>query len=387
MSISSYDVIVVGVGGVGSAVLDQLASRGRRVLGLDRFPPGHDRGSSHGQTRIIRQAYYEHPDYVPLVLRAYELWRELEARRGRTFFHDVGLLQVGRPEGKLISGVLASAHQHKLDVQTLTPAEVEQRFPGFRAAPDTIGVFERVAGYLDVEACTIAHAEEAQSRGAELHVGEEVRAWRPLGSGAANQGIEVETDRGRYEAGALVVTAGAWAGSLLADLRMPLEVLRKPLFWFKTKTDQYRVDRGCPCYLFETPEGGFYGFPDLEPYGLKCAEHSGGAVVADPLRLDRELNRDDQLRVDQFIADHLPGVSQTRTHHAVCMYTVTPDTNFVIDRHPQYPQVVFAAGLSGHGYKFTPMLGEALADLALEGKTKLPVEFLSRARLELGRRQ
>ena len=181
MSLSSYDAIVVGTGGVGSAVLDQLATRARRVLGFDRFPPGHDRGSSHGQTRIIRQAYYEHPDYVPLVLRAYELWHELEARRGRTFFHDVGLLQVGRPEGRLVSGVLASAQQHNLDVQTLSPGEIVQRFPGFLAAPDTIGVFERQAGYLDVEACTIAHAEEAQARGAELHVGEEVRAWRPVG--------------------------------------------------------------------------------------------------------------------------------------------------------------------------------------------------------------
>ncbi len=194
-------------------------------------------------------------------------------------------------------------------------------------------------------------------------------------------GVEVETDRGRYHAGALVVTAGAWAGPLLADLRLPLEVLRKPLFWFRTQTNQYLADSGCPCFLFETPEGNFYGFPDLEPNGLKCAEHSGGAVVADPLQVDRQLNRDDQQRVESFLAQHLPGVSQTCTQHAVCMYTVTPDTNFVVDRHPQHPQIVFAAGLSGHGYKFTPLLGEALTDLVLDGSTKLPIEFLSRARL------
>jgi len=233
-----------------------------------------------------------------------------------------------------------------------------------------------VAGYLDVEDCTIAHAEEAQARGAELHVGEEVRGWN-----ATAQGVEVETDRARYQAGALVVTAGAWAGSLLADLGLPLEVLRKPLFWFRTETDAYRVDRGCPCYLFETPEGNFYGFPDLEPYGLKCAEHSNGQLVHDPLRLDRELNRDDQLRVENFLSGHLPGVSRTLSRHAVCMYTVTPDTNFVVDRHPEHPQIVFAAGLSGHGYKFTPMLGEAIADLAIEGRTKLPIGFLARQRL------
>ena len=246
--------------------------------------------------------------------------------------------------------------------------------PASGAVPDSVGVFERVAGYLDVEACTIAHAEEAQARGAELHVGEEVRAWRPVG-----QGIEVETDRGRYQAGALVITAGARAGSLLADLRLPLEVLRKPLFWYRTETNQYRSEQGCPCFLFETPDGNFYGFPDLEPNGLKCAEHSGGAVVADPLRVDRELHREDQLRVEGFLGQHLPGVSQVCTRHAVCMYTVTPDTDFVVDRHPQYPQIIFAAGLSGHGYKFTPMLGEALADLRGNGKTNLPVEFLSRA--------
>ena len=370
-----YDVIVAGTGGVGSAALFHLARRGVKVLGLDRFPPGHDRGSSHGHTRLIRQAYFEHADYVPLVLRSYELWAELEALRGQKLYHEVGLLEVGPADGEVVPGVLRAAEQHGLEVEQLTGEQVERRFPGFRAPTPLVGVFERRAGYLHVEECVVAHVEAALALGAELRTGEEVRAWEP-----DDDGVRVATDRESYLADRLVIAAGPWAGQLLAELGIPLVVRRKPQFWFRPRDKAYRVERGCPGFLFETPAGFYYGFPQLDDGGVKAAEHSGGAVVADPLTVNRDLDPADVSLVRAFLSAHLPGVSHELLHHAVCMYTLTPDQHFVVDVHPQHRQVAFVAGLSGHGFKFTPVLGEALADLALNGRTSLPIGFLSATR-------
>lgn len=367
-----YDVIVAGTGGVGSAALDHLARRGARVVGLDRFGPAHDRGSSHGRTRLIRQAYFEHADYVPLVLRAYEHWAELEARRGQKLYHEVGLLQVGPADGAVVPGVLRSAQQHGLAVEPLTGEQVARRFGGFRAPAPMVGVFERRAGYLDVEDCVRAHLTSAEALSAELHFGEEVRGWRAEGGG-----VRVETDREVYLADRLILTVGSWAGQLLAELGIPLVVRRKPLFWFRPLDESYRVEHGCPGFLYETPAGFFYGFPQLDEMGVKAAEHTGGEIVPDPLTVNRDLNPADVEPVTKFLAACLPRVSHEVLHHSVCLYTLTPDQHFVVDVHPQHPQVSFAAGLSGHGFKFTPTLGEALADLALEGRTALPIGFLS----------
>jgi len=367
----AYDAIVLGSGGVGSAALDHLARRGAHVLGLDRFAPGHDRGSSHGDTRIIRQAYYEHPDYVPLVLRAYELWAELSERRGVCLGRELGLLQVGPPEGEVLCGVLASAAHHGLDVERLDGDEIEARWPGFRARGALAGVFERRAGYLRVEECVKAHAAEAVAHGAELRVGCDVQSWRAEGSG-----VVVETSQGNFSAGALVVTAGAWASQMLDDLGIWFEVRRKPVFWFDQASADYQADR-CPCFLFETPSGIYYGMPQIDDGQVKAAEHTGGAVVDDPAMLDRQMHTADLTPVDQFLAVHLPKIVRRPVRHSVCMYTMTRDSHFVVDRHPEHPQVVFAAGLSGHGFKFTSVLGEALADLATAGRTRLPIGFLA----------
>jgi monomeric sarcosine oxidase len=366
-----YDAIVLGTGGVGSAALFHLARRGVRALGLDRFPPGHDRGSSHGATRIIRQAYFEHPDYVPLLLRAYELWAELAERQRRRLYHEVGLLQIGPPNGEVVPGVLASAEQHHLPIEELTARQISARWPGFRAAEGHRGAFERRAGYLEVEACVLAHLEEALALGAELLTDRTVRGWRAAGSG-----VVVETDRESFSAGSLVIAAGAWAGQFLGELGVRLEVRRKPLFWFEAMETAYDAARGCPCFLFETPAGVFYGMPQIDALGVKVAEHTGGAVVTDPLAVTRGLEPAERRRVEEFISASLPQVSHRMTQHSVCMYTMSPDAHFLVDRHPAHPQVCFAAGLSGHGFKFTGVLGEALADLAIDGRTSLPVGFL-----------
>jgi sarcosine oxidase len=380
-----YDSIVLGCGGVGSAALMHLARRGIRVLGLDRFPSAHARGSSHGRTRMIRQAYFEHPDYVPLVLRAYQLWAELEAATGKKLYEETGLLEIGPPAergGVVVPGVLASAELHGLDVDRLTAAECAWRFPGFRVPDEMVGVFERKAGFLYVEDCVRTHLEEAVRHGAELRTEEAVRSWHMQSSGAgAGSHVVVETDRGRYEAARLIITAGAWAGQLLSDLGIKLEVRRKPQYWFRPRTDDYALNRGAPAFLYETPVGVFYGFPVFGPEGLKCAEHSGGRVLTNPLENPTAIDEADLARVRTFLAEHLPGITPELNDHAPCMYTMSPDENFLVDRHPQHPEVVFAAGLSGHGFKFTSVLGEALADLALEGKSRLPIEFLRVARL------
>lgn len=368
-----FDAIVLGAaGGVGSAALFHLAGRGVKVLGLDRFAAGHDRGSSHGRTRIIRQAYFEHADYVPMLLEAYRLWGELGQLRGRTLLHEVGLLQIGPPAGAVVRGVLASARQHGLPVEPLSAAEVIRRWPGFRMPPEMVGVYERRAGYLEVEQCVIGHAEEAVRRGAQLSSGETILRWR-----AAHDGFAVDTDRGEYHAPRLAVTAGPWANDLLADLGLKLTVRRKPQYWFRPQGEAYRASAGYPAYLYELPEGIFYGLPAIDDVGVKVAEHSGGAVVSDPLALDKAVDPADLARVRQFAEAYLPQLGAELTNHDPCLYTLSPDEHFILDRHPQYAGVVFAAGLSGHGFKFTGVLGKLLAEMLLDGRASLPCEFLS----------
>jgi sarcosine oxidase len=370
-----YDAIVIGTGGVGSAAAYHLARRGAKVLGLDRFAGGHDRGSSHGETRIIRQAYFEHPDYVPLLKRAYELWGELERQVGKQLFHRVGLLQIGPESGAVVRGVLESARRHQLTVEKLDPAEIGRRWPAFGVPEGSVGAYEPGAGYLRVENCVLAHLAAAERSGAELKSGVSVLSWRVEGDG-----ICVATDRGEFQAAKLVITAGPWAPQLLSDLGIRLQVRRKHLYWFGTSDAALDQNR-CPTFLYEMPQGVFYGFPAIDPLGVKVAEHSGGDVVADPLADPRQLDQRDLGRVKDFLRHCMPTASGSLNRHAVCFYTMSPDEHFIVDRHPQCERVVFAAGLSGHGFKFTSVLGEALAEMAITGRTALPVAFLHRRRL------
>lgn len=371
----SFDCIVLGVGGFGSSTLYHLARAGVTVLGLDRFPVPHDRGSSHGETRIIRKAYFEHPDYVPLLLRSYQLWEQLERESGRDLLHQIGLLLNGPTDGECIAGCRLAARLHKLTVEEFTLDEARRRFPGFRFPEDSAVIVEPDAGYLRVEDGVRTFAERAVAQGATLRTEEEVRSWSSDG-----RRVRVTTDRGEYEAGHLVVTAGAWAGPLLADLSLPLEVVRKVVTWHRVNSNEYDVAAGTPAYYFELADGHFYGFPSLDNRTLKVAEHTGGQQVADPLTVDRSLRLEDQQRIGRFLRRHLPRVEPTAERHSVCLYTLTPDQHFIVDRHPAWPNVLFGAGFSGHGFKFTPVIGETLCELVTKGGTRHPVEFLSLAR-------
>jgi len=372
---ATYDVIVLGTGGVGSAACWQLAKRGAKVLGLDRFPPGHDRGSSHGQTRIIRQAYFEHADYVPLLFRAYELWHELEQISNQKLFEQVGLLQVGPPDGVVLPGVLKAAQQHGLRVELLTADESRQRFPGYQVPNDMQAVFEPRAGYLRVEACVQAHCAAAIAGGAELRSSVNVQGWT-----ATNGSVVVQTDHGDFGAAKLVITAGPWAADLLGHGVAPIQVRRKHIYWFPAPAAHHDAARGAPTFLYELPNGVFYGFPAINADGLKCGEHSGGEIAPDPLNDPRLHDPADEAAVSKFVRSYLPGVVPVKTQRSVCFYSMSPDENFLLDRHPEHPNVCFAAGLSGHGFKFTGVLGQVLADWTLDGRTNLPVEFLSLAR-------
>ncbi|HEX3314606.1 MAG TPA: N-methyl-L-tryptophan oxidase [Gemmataceae bacterium] len=370
------DIIVIGTGGVGSAALCHLARRGARVLGIDRFPGGHDRGSSHGHSRIIRLAYFEHPDYVPLLRRAYDLWADLERTHRETLLLRTGLLEVGSPTGPTIRGVLAAASQHRLVVDELSPDECRRRFPGFVVPEFAAAVFEAQAGVLRVERCVLAHLVQARRSGAAAVFGESVLGWT-----ASPSGVEVTTDRNVYHAAGLVVAAGPWARQLLGSLRVPLQVRRKHLHWYPGPAESYAAERGCPAFFFETGVGEFYGIPAFDGHGLKAGEHSGGAVVADPLIDERVIDMEDRQRVESFLNVHLPRLGRPALDHRTCFYTMSPDCHFVIDRHPEHANVAIAAGLSGHGFKFTGVLGEALADLVTTGRTDLPIGFLGLARL------
>lgn len=369
---ADFDVIVLGVGGMGSATCLSLARRGLRVLGLEQFPLVHNRGSSHGETRIIRKAYFEHPNYVPLLHRAYELWHDLERSRAKELFHPTGLVLSGPADGETIRGARLSAAQHQLELQNFSPHEAKERFSGLVFPDDHDVAFEPGAGTLFVDYCVQALVDEAIAQGATLHGNEPAVEWTSDGLL-----VRVRTEKDEYSACKLVVTAGAWAGRFLSDLGLKLNVLRKFVGWFPIHNKDDLSANVLPTYFFEMPNGAFYGFPSFDGMTVKVAEHTGGEMVLDPLNVDRECHPNDLVRLQAFLTDQLPDVERIPSRHSVCLYTMSTDQHFVIDVHPRWSNVVFAAGFSGHGFKFCPVIGEIMADLVQSGTTFFPVEFLA----------
>ncbi len=351
---------------MGSAAASHLARRGRRVLGLDRFPPAHDRGSSHGRSRIIREAYWEHPSYVPLVRRAYELWTDLERASGRLLLMITGGIMIGAPDSDLVRGSLESARTHHLTHEVLDARAIRRRFPVFAPGDEMVGVFEPRAGMLFVEECVLAHLQQASRAGAELRHEEPVVQWT-----ATPDGVEVRTPRARYRAGHLVITAGPWAPQVLPDLNLPLVIERQVVGWFRPVALPEAFDPGrCPIHIWRADGRFFYGVPRHGDDAVKIAEHAlGDPTSADGIRREVAPEEIEELRRD-FIARYMPAANGEVVATGTCMYTMTPDTHFVIDHHPRYPNVVIAGGFSGHGFKFAPVIGEILADLLVEGKTR-----------------
>jgi sarcosine oxidase len=356
----TYDVIVVGAGAMGSAAAYRLARRGRRVLALDAHAPPHRMGSSHGGTRIIREAYYEHPLYVPLVRRAYEAWAEVEAESGRTLYVRTGGMMVGPEDGALVSGARASALEHAIPHELLTADEVRRRYPHFRVPEGMAALLEHRAGVLIPEACVETHLALARAHGAETRFGEAAAGWREDG-----EGVEVATAAGTYCADRLVLAAGAWMPELLGGL-LPLQVERQTFHWYRPAEEPEAFGPArCPIALWEYGAGRFLAtFPDVGG-GVKAQVHHEGALVT-PAGVARATTPEDEAPVLALLRRFLPGAAGPRVDTAVCLYTNTPDAHFVLDRHPASPRVVVASPCSGHGFKFASAIGEAVAALALD---------------------
>ncbi|MDA0658094.1 MAG: N-methyl-L-tryptophan oxidase [Planctomycetota bacterium] len=365
-----YDTIVVGCGGIGSAALYHLARRGRKVLGIDRFGLAHDRGSSHGSTRVIRMAYYEHPDYVPLLQRAYQLWDDLEIEAGNRLFFRVGVMQTGAPDGEVVPGILESARQYQLPVERLTREQSCDRFPLFQVPAGFEVVYEQNAGYLLVEDCVRAHGQLAQRHGADW-----LSPCSVTQIVSEERAVKVVSQEGVFTCDSLVVAGGPWATELLREFKLPLQVVRKPLYWFPTRDQRYEPSR-CPIFVFEVDQKFFYGFPQHDSRGIKMAQHFGGTVIDDPTNLARDVDANEQAEITDFAGRYLHGIDFPFSEHAVCMYTVTPDKHFIVDRQATDPRIVFACGMSGHGFKFASVIGEVLSELSIDGAAKLPIDFL-----------
>ena len=356
-----YDVIVAGLGAMGSLTTYQLARRGHRVLGLDRFVPPHTMGSSHGQSRIIREAYFEDPRYVPLVQHAYRAWAALEARSGVTVFQQTGGLMLGRPDGMLVGGALRSAELHALPHERLSARDVAARFPAFAPDADMEGVFEPRAGILVPELAIGAALDVARADGATIHVGESLLSWHE-----APGGVEVVTTGGRYRAASLLIAVGAWTRDVVAELGLPLVVQRNVQYWLAPlrSPEKFAADQ-LPIFIGEyAPGKAWYGFPDVGD-GVKVALHHHGEVVH-PDSVSREVLPQEVNTIREILAQYMPDANGALLNSAMCLYTNAPDEHFVIGRHPSCANVVVASPCSGHGFKFASALGDVLADLTTD---------------------
>jgi sarcosine oxidase len=356
-----YDAIVVGIGGMGSAALYHLARRGKRVLGLERFDVPHELGSSHGVTRIIRLAYFEHSDYVPLLHRAYELWRELQAEAGEQLLYTTGIVEGGE---RIYEGVLRSCADHDLPHDAITGAEANKRFPAYRLPGEMPVVFQPDGGFVLPERAIVAHVAGALAHGAELRAGERVLAWEDTASG-----VRVQTNQGSYEAERLVLTAGAWSQSVA---RLPsglVRAVRQSLAWLEpTRPELFAPDR-LPVFNLVLEGTHYYGFPEFGIPGFKVGLYELAGESGDPDGISREPTVDDELPLRAFAERYFPAGAGRALTVKTCLFEPSPDEHFLIDLHPDSPSAVVGAGFSGHGFKFCPVVGEILADLVLEGST------------------
>jgi sarcosine oxidase len=370
-----WDVAVIGLGAMGSASSYYLAQKGLKVLGLDRFTPPHIRGSSHGQTRIIREAYFEHPAYVPLLKRAYDNWQDLEKKSHESLLLKTGGLMIGAPQSELILGSRQSAEKHGIDHHMLTAAEIKAAYPAFEIPSDWIALKENRAGLLYPEKCIETYLDLAQNAGSELHTNEPLLNWK-----ATNQGFVLETELGQYQSKKLVFCSGAWIGSLLPELTLPLKVTRQVLFWFKTPTPNPFALSSFPIFLLEFgKDKHLYGFPD-QGAGFKVALHIPGHALK-PDQLTQSVEKNEILEMETYLKQFF-GTTLKLKETAVCMYTNTPDGHFLIDRHPQHPNLWIMSPCSGHGFKFASALGELVAQGLVTNQMPSELKFLSLQRFQ-----
>jgi sarcosine oxidase len=362
VTVIHYDAIVLGVGGMGSAALYHLAHRRLRVLGIERYNIPHEMGSSHGLTRIIRLAYYEHPSYVPLLRRAYELWRQLENTVQERLLIITGSIDASAEDGEVFKGSKASCDIHHLPHEVLDSRDLHRRFPGYQLPQDIAAVYQSDGGFLLSERCIVAHVMAAQELGAEVHGQEQVLGWEPK-----DDGVALRTDRDHYSADKLVICAGAWGAKLVPELTALAVPERQVLAWFQPRRPALFRVQTFPVFNIAVEEGHYYGFPLYGIPGFKVGRYHHLEQRVDPDHMDRQANRDDEEVLRRFTARYFPDAEGPTMSLKTCLFTNTPDEHFILDLHPQWPQVCMAAGFSGHGFKFCSVVGEIMADLAQSG--------------------
>jgi len=379
---TDYDVIVLGVGSMGSSACYHLAKKGFRVLGLEQFDIPHELGSHAGQSRIIRKAYGEDPDYVPLLERAYENWKTLEAESNMQLFFKTGLVYFGAPQDQFLETVKESSAKYKIPVNQLSATECSIKYPQFKLPNNFQRLEEPDAGLLTPERCILLMVEQAITRGAVIRTKEKVIEWK-----RGNGTITVKTDRKTYTAKKLVITAGPWTGKMIPGLAPKLKVVKQVLAWMKPKKwEDFSMDK-FPCWIIQDKTGDGYGFPILPvgkfggPVGLKIALHQGVSETVNPDAVNRSTSEMDEKALIDFMNKFIPDGYETTLTMKTCLYTNTPDYNFIIDYLPGYDKdVAIAAGFSGHGFKFVSVIGEIMADLTMKGSTSLPIGFLNAQR-------
>jgi len=371
----TFDAIVVGVGGMGSATVYHLARRGCKVLGLEQFDIPHEMGSSHGFSRIIRLAYAEHPNYVPLLRHAYELWRELENQTGERLLIITGGIDAGTENSAPVKGALESCAVHHLPHELLDSASISRRFPGYHLSSGMVGVYQPDAGFLLPERCIVAHVEAAQKLGAEIHGREQVLEWQVKG-----KGVVLKTDRETYQAKGMIVTAGPWARSILPELSDVAIPERQVLIWTQPLRPEYFRLGAFPVFNLECPEGRFYGYPVYGVPGFKLGKYNHRREQVDPDHMDRKCYLEDEEILRVAIRRYFPDADGPTVGMKTCLFTNSPDEHFIIDLHPQHPQIALAAGFSGHGFKFCSVVGEIMADLVLDGRARLDIEMFRLSR-------
>jgi len=355
---------------MGSATAYEFARRGRRVLALDQFDVPNALGAYVGVTRIIRLAYAEHPKYVPLLRRSYELWRDLERVADEQLLFITGGIDAGDEGSDTITGSLRSCREHALPHDVMSTADVTRRFPGYRLPAHMVAVYQPDGGFLMSERCVVAHVNAALAHGADVHARERVRGW-DVRSGR----VVVTTDHARYEAESLVLTAGAWTPTIATNLPPAVVAERQVLLWAQPRRPEYFEPARFPIFNMEAPEGRYYGFPVHHVPGFKIGKyhHRRESVVADSV--DRDCHPEDEAVLREGIGRYFPDADGPTLAMKVCMFANTPDGHFLIDHHPDASNVIIAAGFSGHGFKFCGVVGEIAADLALEGSTKWDIEL------------
>jgi sarcosine oxidase len=365
--VERYDAVVVGVGGMGSAALYHLARRGKRVLGLERFDVPNEMGSSHGITRIIRLAYFEHSDYVPLLRRAYELWRELENEAGEQLLHITGIVEAGE---RIYEGALRSCSDHGIPHETIDGREVGRRFPGYYLPPEIPVMFQPDGGFVLPERCIVAHVNGAIERGASVRARERVLEWDEI-----ENGVRVRTDRGIVETERLVLTAGAWSQDVA---RLPTGLVRgvrQALAWFQpTQPELFTPDR-LPVFNLALDGEHFYGFPAFGIPGFKLGRYDHFGDGGDPDAISREPTMADETPLRTFAERYFPKGAGPTIALKTCLFEPSPDEHFLIDRHPDAANAIVGAGFSGHGFKFCSVVGEILADLVVDGTTRHGIDL------------